>query len=193
MNIVERVQRILMQPAQEWHVIQQEPTQPSQLYTGYIMPLAAIGPAASIIGLSAFAYGLYALSIPFIIVITVISYLLGLAGVYILALIIDALAPSFSGQKNINQALKLVAYSYTPVWLGGIFNIFPPIAVLGLLVGLYGFYLLYLGLPVMMQVPQDKAVGYIAVAIIVMIVIFFIIAAIIGAVTTAMVTSYRLR
>jgi len=172
-----------LQPNQEWYVIQQEPTLPAQLYTGYIIPLSAIGLIASIIGLSIFSYGLYSLPIPFVIITRLVLFILGLGGIYVTALVIDALAPNFSGQKNIYQALKLVAYCHTPFWLGQVFNIIPLLGILGFLIGLYSFYLLYLGVPIMMQVPQDKAVGYIVVAIVVMIVIYFIIFAIVGAIT----------
>src|SRR5215208_4555756 len=123
MNLVERAQKILLQPQQEWYVIQQEPTQPAELYTGYIIPLAAIGPVASLIGLSVFGYGLFGMSIPAIIVRSVILYILSLGSIYVSAMIIDALAPNFSSQKNINQALKLVAYASTPGWIAGIFGL----------------------------------------------------------------------
>jgi len=191
MNIIERVQRILLQPKTEWYVIQQEPTLPAQLYTGYIMPLAAIGPICTVIGLLLFGasyFGPLMISIPIvpIIVGAVIQYALALAGVYVMALIIDALAPTFMGQKQIYQALKLYAYSATPGWLGGIFAIIPQLSIIGALLGLYGLYLLYLGIPVMMQCPPDKAIGYTATVVIVAIVVFVIIGVIVGAITAAM-------
>ncbi|HEV8613124.1 MAG TPA: YIP1 family protein, partial [Gemmatimonadales bacterium] len=92
----------------------------------------------------------------------------------VLALIIDALAPSFGGQKNPIQALKVAVYSSTAAWLAGIFAIIPSLGVLGIL-GLYSLYLLYLGLPILMKAPQDKAIGYTLVVVIVGIVIFVVI------------------
>jgi hypothetical protein len=195
MNIIERVQRILLQPKTEWYVIQQEPTLPAQLYTGYIMPLAAIGPICTVLGLllfwSSYTGGL-GISIPIvpIIVGAVIQYALALAGVYVMALIIDALAPTFMGQKQIYQALKLYAYSATPAWLGGIFAIIPSLAIIGVLLGLYSLYLLYLGLPIMMRCPPDKAIGYTATVIIVAIVVFIIIGVIVVAIRNAMISAF---
>jgi hypothetical protein len=191
MNIFERVQRILLQPKTEWYVIQQEPTYPAQLYTGYIMPLAAIGPICTVIGLLLFGssyFGPLMISIPIvpIIVGAVVQYALTLALVYVMALIINALAPTFQGQPQIYQALKLYAYSATPAWLGGIFSIIPQLAILGIIVALYSLYLLYLGLPVMMQSPPDKSIGYIVTIIIIAIVISIIIGVIVGAITAAM-------
>ncbi|MDD5135627.1 MAG: Yip1 family protein, partial [Phycisphaerae bacterium] len=103
-----------------------------------------------------------------------VYYVLGLIGVYILALIIDYLAPTFSGEKNMSQALKLAAYSYTAGWLAGIFVIIPALGILSIL-GLYSIYLLYVGIPVLMKIPQEKAPLYTAAVVIVAIIIFIII------------------
>src|SRR3546814_386237 len=89
------------------------------------------------------------------------SYVLTLAAIYIVALVIDALAPTFGGQKNPIQALKVAVYSGTAGWVAGIASLLPTLAILGGLVGgLYSLYLLYLGLPRLMKAPEDKAVVY---------------------------------
>ena len=185
MSLMARAKNILLQPKTEWPVIAGEQATTGSLYTGYIIPLAAIGPAASIIGWSVFGF-----SVPFVGAIRypigisvrngIVIYALSLVGVFVWALIIDALAPTFGGQKNQIQALKTSAYSYTAAWVGGIFSLFPSIALLGLLALLYSFYLLFLGLPVLMKAPEDKAVGYTAVVIIVAIVLYFVIGAIVA-------------
>jgi hypothetical protein len=95
-----------------------------------------------------------------------------------MALIIDALAPNFNGQKNFNNALKLVVYSYTAAWLGGVFSLIPALAILGLLCGLYSLYLLYLGIPVLMKSPDDKSLIYTVVAVVCAIVVSIVIGAI---------------
>jgi hypothetical protein len=112
-----------------------------------------------------------------------------LIAVFIMALIIDALAPSFGAQKSQIQALKLTVYSYTASWVAGILNIVPVLGILAALAGLYGLYIMYLGLPKLMKSPPDKTVGYFVVSIVVAIVVNIIIGVIIGAVTTAMMVS----
>jgi hypothetical protein len=183
MALMDRVKRMLLTPKQEWPVIDGEQTSVRGLYTGYIIPLAAIGPVASIIGWSAFG-----MSVPFVGAIklpiayaarnALITYVLTLVGVYVLALIIDALAPTFGGQKNQVQALKAAAYSYTAAWVAGVFMVFPALAIIVLLASLYGLYLLYLGLPIVMKAPQDKAVSYTVVVVLVAIVLWVVIGAI---------------
>jgi hypothetical protein len=176
MNLSERVKGILLKPKQEWQTISKEATAIPELYKTYIVILAAIGPVASIIGMS-----LVGIRIPFVgsfrvsiftsISSAVVHYILTLVGVYVLALIIDALAPMFSGEKSINQAFKVATYSYTPGWIVGIVALIPSLSPLGIL-GLYGLYLLYLGLPVLMKSPQEKSLGYTVAVIIAAIVIF---------------------
>jgi hypothetical protein len=179
MNLIERIKGIVLKPKQEWQTISGETTTIKELYTTYIIILAAIGPVASLIGVSIIGVslpGVGTIRVPFAATIasTVVHYILNLASVYILALVIDALAPTFSGQKNMGQAFKLATYSYTPGWLVGIFTIIPALGVLGVL-GLYGLYLLFLGIPVLMKSPQEKSVGYTAAVIIAAIIIFVVI------------------
>jgi len=182
MNIMERIKGILLRPKEEWQIIAGETTPIPELYRNYIILLAAIGPVASFIGMSLIGVslpvgGAYRVSIMTGIVSAVVQYILTLVGVYILALIIDTLAPTFTGEKNIDQAFKLAAYSYTPGWLVGIFALIPALGVLGIL-GLYGIYLLYVGLPVLMKSPKEKSMGYTIAIIIAAIIIFVVIGAI---------------
>ncbi|HSX56355.1 MAG TPA: Yip1 family protein, partial [Sphingomonas sp.] len=115
----------------------------------------------------------------------VIGYVLALVSAFLLAKIIDALAPSFGGQKNPVQAMKVAAYSGTAAYLAGIFQLIPALAILGIL-GLYSLYLLYLGLPRLMKAPEDKAMGYTVVTVIVAIVLFVVVGAVTAALTNAL-------
>jgi hypothetical protein len=182
MSLMARAKNIILTPKTEWPVIDTEQTSTGALYTGYIIPLALIGPVAQIIGWSVFGMslpfvGTFRIPIGYAVRTAVITYVASLVSVFVLALIIDALAPTFGGQKNQMQALKVAAYSSTAAWVAGIFGIFPALAILGLL-GLYSLYLLYLGLPVLMKAPEDKAMGYTVVVIICAIVLWIIIAAV---------------
>jgi len=182
MNITERIKGILLKPQEEWQTIAGETTPIAELYKNYIILLAAIGPVAAFIGLSLVGVslpvgGTYRVPITTGILHAIIQYGLTLVGVYVLAFIIDALAPTFSGEKNIDQAFKLATYSYTPGWLVGIFALIPVLGVLGIL-GLYGLYLLYAGLPVLMKSPKEKSIGYTVAVIIAAIIIFVVIGAI---------------
>jgi hypothetical protein len=153
------------------------------LFTGYACILAAIGPVALVIQHLLF---LHWLIVP-IIAIAVLSYVTSLIGVFVIGYIIDALAPSFDGQKNQIQAMKLAVYSYTAAWVAGIFNILPVLGILVLVAAIYNLYLLWLGLPKLMKSPPEKTAGYFVVTIIAAILVYIVIAAVIGAVTASMV------
>ena len=180
-QLVDRVKNLILQPKQEWEVIDGETYTVQELYTKYVMILAAIPAVAGFIGFSLIGLGgvlsSYRIPIASGLAHMVISYLFSLASVYLLALIVDALAPSFGAKKNFPQALKLVAFSMTPAWVAGVFLFLPAMSILALL-GLYGFYLLFLGLPMLMGVMEEKAIPYFAVVVISAIVLYVVLQAI---------------
>lgn len=177
MNLVDRVKHILLSPETEWPIIDTEPTTVAELYKQYIAPLAAIGPVAQLIGWSVFGVDGYHPPFVSTLVSSIVLYALTLAFTYVLALIVDALAPSFNGQKNQLQALKVTAYAMTAAWVAGIFALIPPLSLL-MFVGLYSIYLLYLGLPVLMKTPRDKAPVYTGVVLIAAIVVSILVRAV---------------
>jgi hypothetical protein len=181
MNIIDRVKNILLTPKTEWPVIEQESSTTQQLFTGYACILAAIPAIARFIGLSLVGVGFFGhhfrIGIGSGLAMLVTSYVLSLVAVFVWALIIDALAPSFGGTKNANSALKLSVYSATAAWVAGIFALLPALSILGIL-GLYSLYLFFVGAPVLMKVPEDKALGYTAVCVIAAIVLWLIIGAV---------------
>jgi hypothetical protein len=178
MALVDRVKNILLTPRTEWTAIEGEAATVASIYTGYVIPLAAIPALAGFIGLSVVGISMMGtrLQAPMGTGLTwaLVEYLGSLAAVYVLALVIDALAPNFGGQKNQLLALKVAAYSATASWVAGVFRIIPSLSVLGIL-GLYSLYLLYLGLPALMKAPADKAMGYTVVVVIAAVVIFFLV------------------
>ena len=176
MALADRVKNILLTPKTEWPVIDAEPTTVADLYKGYIMPLAAIGPIAQAVGWTVFGLrvpflGTYRTPIGTALVSALVTYLLTLAAVYVLAIIIDKLAPTFNGTPSQIQALKVAAYSSTASW---VFQLIPALSMLSIL-GVYSLYLLYLGLPVLMKTPPEKALSYTVVVILAAIVLFMVI------------------
>jgi hypothetical protein len=192
MSLLNHTMNIITKPKQEWEVIKSEQTTVGSLFSGYICILALIPALASFIGMSIIGFSVlgFSFKIPIMwgAISAVASYILGLIGVYVAALVINALAKSFESTPDMLGALKLVAFSYTPMWLCGIFSLYSPISFLGIL-GLYGLYVMYLGLTPMMNTSPAKRVVYLVVSIIILIVIMFIISLIVGAITTAAVSN----
>jgi hypothetical protein len=171
MNMIQRIKNICLTPGTEWPVIAGETSAAGSLIAGYVMPLAAIGAAAGFIGGSLVGYsvpflGTYRVPIVTGIGAAVFTLAMAIVGTFILSTVINLLAPSFGGEQNSAQALKVAVYSYTPAWVAGALQIIPPLSVLALLGALYGLYLLYLGLPRLMKCPEDKAIGYTLVVVV---------------------------
>ena len=182
MALVDRVKNVCLTPATEWPVIAAEPASPGGLITGYVVPLAAIGAVAgfiggTIIGRTLPYIGTYRMPLATGLGLAVFTFVMAIVGVFILSLIINALAPSFGGQQDSTQALKVAVYSYTPAWIAAAFNILPFLGLLAILGAFYGFYLLYLGLPRVMKCPADKAAGYTVVVVVCAIVLSAIVGA----------------
>lgn len=176
-KLVARAKAILLTPRTEWPVIAGESTTVGDLYKGYIMILAAIPAVFGFIGVARIGLGAGLSSL-------LVSYALGLASVYVMALIVNALAPTFGGQKDSIQALKAVAYAGTAGWVAGVAQIIPFLGVLiSLAAAIYSIYLLYLGLPHTMKCPPEKAAGYTAVVVIIFIVVGALIGLVVGSVT----------
>lgn len=182
MDIIERVKSILFQPTPTWATIEAEPADVAGLYTRYLMVLAAIPAVCGFIGMSLIGMGAFGVSlrVPLVagLVNMVVAYVLSLVGVFVLALIVDALAPRFGGQKSSIQALKLAVYASTAAMLGGVFSLLPSLAMLGLLAALYSIYLLYVGLPVLMKNPPEKTLAYTAVVLVAAIVMGLVMGAV---------------
>ena len=183
--LVARARAILMTPAAEWDKIDVEPATVQGLYVGYVCLLAAIPAVAGLIGGLVFGHGAFGIvyrpSIVTAVIGAVVGYGLALAMVFILGLVVNALAPNFGGQPNQIQAFKVAAYSGTAGWVAGVLSIFPPLAPLVFLGSLYGLYLLYLGLPKLMKAPQEKALGYTVVTIIVAVLLAVVVSTVTGA------------
>jgi hypothetical protein len=174
MNLVERIKGILLQPKSEWPAIEREPGDAGYLFPNYVAIVAAIPAVCTFI---------YRIGIGLGLVRAVVVYALSLAGVFVVAYIIDFLAGTFGAQKKPGNAMRVSAYAPTAAWVAGVFNIIPALAFLGIL-GLYSLYLLHTGIVALMKPAPDKAVIYtiavIVCAIIVWIVIFGITALLFG-------------
>ncbi len=178
-GLVGRIKGILLTPSAEWDRIEREPATIGGLFTGYVCILAAIPAIAGLIGGQVFGHGIPGFSfkpgIGFAIATAVIGYVGSLLMTFILGTVIDALAPSFGAEKNRVQAFKVAAYSGTAGWVAGVLQIIPALGIITILAGLYGCYLLYLGLPRVMKAPADKATGYAVVTILIAIVVSIVI------------------
>jgi len=165
-GIIERIKNILMTPKTEWLVIEAEPTTIAQLYSGYVVPLTGLAALMSFIHLSVIGIGIPfggTFRAPLVngLAMALVRFGFGLLGLFLVGLIINALAPKFAAQSDQRQAVKTAAYAFTPGLLGSVLALAGGLGgLLQLAAAIYGIYLLYLGLPVMMKGAPEKAAVY---------------------------------
>jgi len=177
MDLLNRTKQILFSPKTKWLTVDSENNTSSFVVTKYVLLLAAIPAVAAFIGYGIIGYsvlGYHFGSIGFGIKQAIIQYITMVGGVYATAWVINILAESFGSQKSFDKAFSLVAYAYTPAFVGGIFHIHHSISFLAGLISLYSLYLLYIGLTPMMKTPEEKRTGYFVVSLLVMIAAFVI-------------------
>ena len=182
MNLVERAKAILLKPKEEWQAIEQETHTVQDLFTQYVMILAAIPAVAGFIGLSVIGMGAfgghYRVPIGAGIAYMIVNYALSLGFVYAVALVIEGLAGRFDADKNFMQSLKVAAFAPTASWLAGVFHLLPVLSILAVVGALYSLYLLYLGIAALKHPPAEQAVQYTMIVVIAVVVLAVVIGAI---------------
>ena len=178
-GLVERTKAILMQPRTEWPRIAGESTEPMKLLASYVVPLALIGPIAGLIGMQIFGINVVFATIrpsfASSLTLAVTQFVLTIVGVFVLSFVANWLSPRFGGRDDFPAAFRLVAYSMTAAWVGAIFGLVPTLALIGSLIGLYSFYLYYLGAEPVMGIPKDKTLTYTVVTVLVAIAIYLVV------------------
>lgn len=186
MDIMDRVKKIIMNPAVEWQVIKEENLTIADMFKQYAVILAIIPAAAGFIGRTMIGMSVWGVStrVSFFdgLAWAILSYVMSLGGIFVLGYIIDALAPTFGCKKDLNASMKTAVFSMTAGWLAGIFSLIPALSILGI-VGLYTFYLYYIGLRELKNVPPDKLVGYYVVTLVLGLVVFLVMGILVAAFT----------
>ena len=185
MDLINRVKQILVSPKTEWQTIDGENDSHVVVLTKYVLLLAAIPAVAAFIGYGLIGYSVFGhhfASINLGIRQAIIQYITMVGGVYFAALVINLLAENFGSKKNFDKAFSLVAYAYTPAFVGGIFYIYHSLTVLASLASIYSLYLLYIGLAPMMKTSDDKRTVYFVVSLLVMVAAFFILSLVLASI-----------
>ena len=185
MEIINRIKNVLISPKTEWVTIEEENKPHLKVFTGYIVPLALIPAVAAFIGYGLIGYSVLGIQIGGLgigIKYAISHYITMLGGVYLTAFVISLLAENFGSEKDFNKAFSLVAYAYTPVLIGGVFQIYYSLSILVTLTSIYSLYLLFIGLQPMMKTPAEKRVSYFIVSLVVMVAAYFILSLVLSSI-----------
>lgn len=181
--IFERIKKLLLSPKDAWHDIAAEEISIVDMFLKYAALLALIPAVSLIIGFGLVGLrigpGYYRMPMATAFFSAVLSYVLNLAGVFAGGYIINFLGQYFSAESSVKQSMKLAVYSSTAFWVAAVFGIVPALSFLSIL-GLYSVYLLYLGIPALMKIPEDKIMPFTIAVIIASIVLGFLLNAVIG-------------
>src|SRR5581483_5844883 len=99
-GLVSRVKAILLTPSTEWPIIAVEPSSTRDIYLRYVAPLAAIGVVATFIGSTLIGVHVPLLGnvrVPIVAGVgaAILGFLFAFVGVFIIAWLVDVLAPTF--------------------------------------------------------------------------------------------------
>lgn len=159
--ILSRAWGLLREPKKEWEQIRAEETTVPSILIGYVAPLAAIPPIASLIGSYVFEPVL-AGDFSAAVVRAAVTWVVSVALVYLLGFLINALADMFEADRDELSAHKIAAYALTPAFLSGVFSLWPPLWWLSLFALAAMVFLMYRGLPILMKAPPERALSYAA-------------------------------
>jgi hypothetical protein len=166
MNVALRAKAILAEPSAIWTRVENEPGDAAYLLASYVAILALVPAIFGFVGgciVGAVVPGVGLVRVPILdgLFGAVFGYVVTCATVLALGLMISLLAPAFGGRRSFDNAFKLAVYSYTPVWLAGIFLLAPGLRFLEL-TGFYGAYILWTGVPRLIKLPDRKVPGFTA-------------------------------
>ncbi len=96
-------------------------------------------------------------------VMAIFMYVALVFGVFSLACLIHWMAKTFDSTPSFVQSLELAVYTATPILMVGISALYPVLWFVSLAViaaVCYSVYLLYSGVPIMMNIPEEKGFIY---------------------------------
>lgn len=181
-HLIDRVKLVILTPKEAWTQISTEQIEIKSFLLSFVMPLVLIPTIASFIGYGLIGVGSYfkLASFSWGVHHAILTFIGGFLSVLIGAFCIHKLAPTFNTEVSLQDAVKLVGYSYTPVWLAGVFYMIPSLAVLGLVAGIYSLYVLYFGFVPITNVSEDKKTNYFILSLILVIAVSAVVSIVLG-------------
>jgi hypothetical protein len=174
--LLKRVRDILLRPGAEWLVIKDEPATYGSVIAGYVAPLAAIPPAAAVLGRFVFDRNIpdsaLALSLNYLLFTNLLWFGMNIISVMITGAVITAIMAATESRWSGVRGLQIAAYSFTPLFIAGFLASIPNMAWSLAPAVVYGVYILYRGTTALTTIQGMKAawftvVSFLAAAVIV--------------------------
>lgn len=164
MVLINHLLGLLLQPQQEWQAIRDNPKSIMQCYLELILILALIPPFAGFYGTTEIGWQLgweapVKLTVASALPIAILYYLAILIAIFLVGKAIHWMAETYGAKPALADCVKLAAFTATPLLLVGVVQFYPVLWV-NFLAGLpalaYTVYLLYTGVPVIMNISQER-------------------------------------
>ena len=172
MTILNHTLGIFLHPDAEWKAIRNEKSSFQQVFLSHVPFLALIPCLAAFYGVTQVGWTVgdgepIHLSMASALSLCAIAYVALLAGVYIFGEFVNWMSKTYgvrdSEEKRHYEGTALAVYVTTPMFLAGIFNVYPePWLVMSTLTlaAVYSVYLIYEGTPILMNIDKDRAFMY---------------------------------
>lgn len=184
-KIINTAKQFIVNPKMEWEVAKEDQNTAHQHVMNYVLPLALITAVAIFIGVGLIGYRVFGYKVQSVsggLAQAIMSLASILIGVYLSGFVIHKLAPTFDTNVSLDKAVKLVGFSYTAILLAGVLNLFPPLAFLTFIGGIYSLYILYLGFKPMTNVSEEKSTSYFLVSLLVIVGVYVVVGIILSAI-----------
>ena len=167
--VIQHIIGLFKDPAEEWKKIRKENCSVGRCYCSHVLFLAAIPPLAFFVGATEIGWSVGAkgavtkIAHDIGLMYTVLFYISILAGIFIMGAATNWMSRTYEVEPNLARSIGLSAYTVTPLFIASISFIYPVpwlILLISLLALAYTVYLLYVGVPVMMQISSEKGFLY---------------------------------
>ena len=171
METLRRIVYLIFRPKAEWDLIARESTSVDELLRRYILPLAALAPIATMIGMKTFDRDwdpVHGFLVPSeqIFAAGATTFFSIVGSIFVLAGIFVLIAPMFGSTRNFLTALKVATYGAIPVMLAGATLFMPVMALVGLVGLCHTVFLYWLGSRHVLNVPPGGAAEFVGISIV---------------------------
>ena len=162
--LIKHLAGLFINPSREWEAIRDNHTSLAGIYTQFVLLLALLPPIAAYIGTTQVGWQVgwgapVKLTSGSALAIVVPFYFAILVAVYVVGKAIHWMATTYGADPTLEQCVKLAAFTATPLLLLGVTALYP-LLWLNFLIGLvalaYTVYLLFTGVPIMMNISQER-------------------------------------
>jgi len=162
---IQHMMGMLYHPKEEWGLIRQERYSTAHVFVAQISILAAIPAVSMFIGTTQVGWSIAGhdpvkLAVSSALPAALAFYFAMWAGVAFMAYTIRWMEKTYGGSVSLDECMVLTTFTATPMFISGLAGLYPMLwfnVVVGMVAVSYTVYLLYIGVPVIMQIPEDRA------------------------------------